>query len=195
MDKVSYALGMHMASHIINSGLKRIEMDAFTEAFSQMIQGKPMKISPEEAQQVMQDFFAKQRQESASINLEAGKRFLEENKKKNGVVALSNGMQYEVIEEGSGSKPSLTDRVRVHYEGTLIDGTIFDSSVQRGESAVFQLNQVILGWQEGLQLMSEGARWRFYIPPHLAYGERGAGEVIGPNATLIFDVQLLSIEK
>lgn len=195
MNKVSYALGMHMASQIIQSGLKRIDMEAFTEAFSHMIQGKAMKMSAEEAQQVMQDFLTKQHQELATDNLEEGKRFLEENKTKNGVSVLPSGIQYEVIEEGTGSKPSLTDQVRVHYEGTLINGTIFDSSVQRGQPAVFQLNQVILGWQEALQLMKEGARWRLFIPPHLAYGERGAGDAIGPNVTLIFDVQLLSVEK
>lgn len=131
--------------------------------------------------------------EKAAANLKAGQDFLEANKSKAGVVTLPSGLQYEVITEGSGPKPTAMSKVTCHYHGTLIDGTIFDSSVQRGQPATFPLNMVIKGWTEGVQLMPQGSKWRFFIPPHLGYGERQTGSHIGPNSTLIFEVELLSI--
>ena len=125
--------------------------------------------------------------------IEQGKAFIEENKKRPGIVTLPSGLQYEVINEGTGKKPKATDQVRCHYEGTLVDGTLFDSSIQRGEPAVFGVNQVIPGWVEALQLMSEGAKWKLYIPSDLGYGARGAGEMIPPHSTLVFEVELLEV--
>lgn len=136
---------------------------------------------------------AAMRNEKAAQNLKAGTAFLEENKTKDGVVELPSGLQYEVISEGKGEKPSAQSKVTCHYHGTLIDGTVFDSSVRRGQPATFPLNMVIKGWTEGLQLMSTGSKWRFFIPAHLGYGDRQVSAQIGPNSTLIFEVELLSI--
>src|ERR1700759_1726117 len=133
-----------------------------------------------------------QKNDKAEANLKAGQDFLEENKKKSGVVALPSGLQYEVLVAGSGPRPVATNKVTCHYHGTWIDGTVFDSSVKRGQPATFPLNAVIKGWTEGLQLMPTGSKWRFFIPPYLGYGDRQVGGQIGPNSTLIFDVELLS---
>jgi FKBP-type peptidyl-prolyl cis-trans isomerase FklB len=133
-----------------------------------------------------------QKNEKAAANLKAGQDFLEENKKRPGVVALPGGLQYEILVEGKGARPVATNKVTCHYHGTLIDGTVFDSSVRRGQPATFPLNGVIRGWTEGVQLMPAGSKWRFYIPPHLAYGDRQVSAQIGPNSTLIFDVELIS---
>lgn len=131
--------------------------------------------------------------QKAEANLKAGEKFLEENGKRPGVVVLASGLQYEIITEGTGPKPKATNKVTCHYHGTLIDGTVFDSSVQRGQPATFPLNMVIKGWTEGLQLMTEGSKWRFFIPPHLGYGDRQVSAQIGANSTLIFEVELLGI--
>ena len=139
------------------------------------------------------DKLFRMKNEKATANLEAGKNFLEANKQKDGVVSLPSGLQYEVITEGTGIKPLAKNKVTCHYHGTLIDGTVFDSSVKRGQPATFPLNMVIKGWTEGLQLMSVGSKWRFFIPPQLAYGDRQTGSDIGPNSTLIFDVELLGV--
>lgn len=193
MDKLSYALGMSMASNLMNSGLKNIDVDSFVKAFTEIMDNKTPSMSPQEANQILQDYFTKQQDEMLNKNMEAGKAFLEENKKREGVVTLPSGLQYEVINEGDGAIPKATDKVKCHYHGTLIDGTVFDSSVQRGQPAVFGVNQVIKGWVEALQLMSVGSKWRLYIPSDLAYGKQGAGGSIEPNTTLIFDVELLGI--
>src|SRR5690349_12519400 len=139
------------------------------------------------------DKLSQMKNEKAAANLKAGEAFLEENKKKPGVTALPSGLQYEVITEGTGAKPSASSKVTCHYHGTLIDGTVFDSSVKRGQPATFPLNMVIRGWTEGVQLMTQGSKWRFFIPPHLAYGDRQVSREIGPNSTLIFEVELLDI--
>ena len=159
-----------------------------------------MKVNNAEAQSLVQAFFQEQEGKQRAAAAEAGKvakaageSFLAENAKKEGVVVLPSGLQYQVLKEGNGKKPSATDQVKCHYEGTLIDGTIFDSSYQRNEPATFGLNQVIAGWTEGVQLMSEGAKYRFFIPYNLAYGERGAGAQIPPFAALVFDVELLKV--
>ncbi len=194
MDKISYAIGMSMASNLMNSGLRDIEVESFVKAFTEVMNNETTTISPEEANQTLQEYFSKQQEEMLNKNLEAGKAFLEENSKKENIVSLPSGLQYEVINEGSGEKPKATDSVKCHYHGTLLNGTVFDSSVQRGQPAVFGVNQVIKGWVEALQLMSVGSKWRLFIPSDLAYGSQGAGNTIEPNSTLIFEVELLGIE-
>lgn len=184
---------MSMAANLMNSGLRQLDVESFVEAFTGIMNNTAPSMSPQEANRVIQDYFSKQQDEMLSKNLEAGKAFLDENRKKEQVVSLPSGLQYEVLVEGDGVKPKATDKVRCHYHGTLLDGTVFDSSVDRGQPAVFGVNQVIKGWVEALQLMSVGSKWRLYIPSELAYGEQGAGGSIEPNATLIFDVELLDI--
>lgn len=193
MDKLSYAIGMSMASNLVNSGLKQIDVESFVKAFTEVMNNTTPSMSPQEANQLLQDFFSSRQDEMLSQNLETGRAFLEENKKKENVVALESGLQYEIITKGDGATPKATDSVRCHYHGTLLDGTVFDSSVQRGEPAVFGVNQVIKGWVEALQLMPVGSKWRLFIPSNLAYGEQGAGGSIEPNSTLIFEVELLGI--
>lgn len=194
MDKISYAIGMSMASNLMNSGLRNIEVESFMKAFREVINNEKTSMSPEEANQTLQEFFSKQQEDMLNKNLEIGASFLDENSKKENVVSLPSGLQYEIIAEGNGPKPKATDSVKCHYHGTLIDGTVFDSSVQRGQPAVFGVNQVIKGWVEALQLMSVGSKWRLFIPSNLAYGSQGAGNSIEPNSTLIFEVELLGIE-
>jgi FKBP-type peptidyl-prolyl cis-trans isomerase FklB len=194
MDKISYAIGMSMASNLMNSGLRNIEVESFVKAFTEVINNESTSMSPEEANQTLQEYFSKQQEEMLNKNLETGIAFLEENSKKDNVVSLPSGLQYEILTEGNGPKPKATESVKCHYHGTLLDGTVFDSSVQRGEPAVFGVNQVIKGWVEALQLMSVGSKWKLFIPSNLAYGSQGAGNSIEPNSTLIFEVELLGIE-
>jgi FKBP-type peptidyl-prolyl cis-trans isomerase FklB len=193
MDKLSYALGMSMASNLMNSGLQQLDVKSFVEAFTVIMNNTTPSMSPQEANKVIQSYFSRQQDEMLSKNLEAGKAFLAENRKKEHVISLPSGLQYEVLVEGNGAKPKATDKVRCHYHGTLLNGTVFDSSVERGQPAIFGVNQVIKGWVEALQLMAVGSKWRLYIPSELAYGEQGAGGSIEPNSTLIFDVELLEI--
>jgi FKBP-type peptidyl-prolyl cis-trans isomerase FklB len=200
MDKVSYALGLGIGRQLSDMGAKDLNIDDFAQAIKDVIAGTKPQISDQEAQTIVQNFFAeqekKQRADAAERfkdNKEAGEKYLAENTQKEGVVTLPSGLQYKVLKEGNGRKPKATDQVKCHYEGMLIDGTLFDSSVQRGEPATFPLNGVIAGWTEGLQLMQEGAKYRFFIPYHLGYGERGAGQAIPPFAALIFDVELIAV--
>ena len=193
MDKLSYALGMSMASNLMNSGLRQLDVASFVEAFTGIMNNTTPSMSPQEANQVIQDFFSKKQDEMLRSNLEAGKAFLDKNRQKETDVTLPSGLQYEILTAGNGAKPKATDKVKCHYHGTLLNGTVFDSSVQRGQPAVFGVNQVIKGWVEALQLMSVGSKWRLFIPPDLAYGEQGAGGSIEPYSTLIFDVELLGI--
>lgn len=193
MEKLSYAIGMSMASNLMNSGLRNLDVDSFIKAFKDITSNAPLSMTPEEANRLIQDYFSKQQDEMLNRNLEEGRIFLEENKKRVGVITLPSGLQYEILTEGDGAKPKATDKVRCHYHGTLLNGTVFDSSVQRDQPAVFGVNQVIKGWVEALQLMPVGSKWRLFIPSELAYGERGAGSSIEPNSTLIFDVELLGI--
>ena len=200
MDKVSYALGIGIGHQLANMGGQELNIDDFAQAVKDVLGGNELKIKSSEAQKIVQEFFAaqeekinKQRQEAGKMAKEAGEKYLTENAKKDGVVVLPSGLQYQVLKEGNGKKPSSKDSVKCHYEGFLIDGTVFDSSVQRGEPATFPLQQVIAGWTEGLQLMQEGAKYRFFIPYRLAYGEGGAGQMIPPFATLIFDVELIQV--
>jgi len=200
MDKLSYALGIGIGSQLAGMGAKGLDIDDFAQAVKDVISGTPLKVNNAEAQSLVQAFFKEQEDKQRAAAAEAGKgakaageSFLADNAKKEGVVVLPSGLQYQILKEGNGKKPSATDQVKCHYEGTLIDGTIFDSSYQRNEPATFGLNQVIAGWTEGVQLMSEGAKYRFFIPYNLAYGERGAGAQIPPFAALVFDVELLKV--
>ena len=193
MEKVSYSLGVNVAKSVKNQGLTSIDSEAIAQAFTDVFEGNELKISEQESNLVLQDYFGKLAKEAQSANVEAGQKFLAENAKRNGVTTTATGLQYEVLTEGSGDSPKETDKVTVHYHGTLIDGTVFDSSVERGQPATFPVNGVIPGWIEALQLMKPGAKYKLFIPSNLAYGERGAGGSIGPNATLIFEVELISI--
>ncbi|WP_421920467.1 FKBP-type peptidyl-prolyl cis-trans isomerase [Marinifilum sp.] len=192
-DKISYCLGLSIASNLITSGVKTISIDPFMDALNAAFNGKMPEISPEEANKILQEFFGKIQEEQAGAAIEAGKKFLEENAKKDGVVSLESGLQYEIVSEGKGDLPKGTDSVKCHYHGTLIDGTVFDSSVNRGEPATFPVNGVIAGWIEALQLMPVGSKWKLYVPSDLAYGAQGAGNLIGPHTTLLFEVELLEI--
>ena len=195
MDKVSYALGLSIGNNFQNSGIKKLQVEDFVKGLEDVLGEKQPAISYEEAKQVINDYFMKLQQERLEINKQAGAEFLEINRHKAGVVELPSGLQYEILKQGTGAKPSASDKVKCHYHGTLINGTVFDSSVQRGEPATFGVSQVIPGWVEALQLMPVGSKWRLFIPSNLAYGEQGAGDVIEPNSTLIFDVELLDIVK
>ena len=201
MDKLSYALGIGIGSQLAGMGAKELNIDDFAQAIKDVISGAGLKVDNAEAQTLVQNFFQEQEAKQQAAAAEAGKAakaageaFLAENAKKDGVVTLPSGLQYQVLKEGNGKKPSATDQVVCHYEGTLIDGTVFDSSYKRNEPATFGLNQVIAGWTEGVQLMSEGAKYRFFIPYTLAYGERGAGAQIPPFAALVFDVELIQVK-
>ena len=193
MEKVSYSLGVNVAKSVKNQGLESIDSEAIAQAFTDVFEGNELKISEQESNVILQEYFGKLAQKAQSQNVEAGQNFLVDNAKRVGVVTTATGLQYEVLTEGSGDSPKETDQVTVHYHGTLIDGTVFDSSVERGQPATFPVNGVIPGWVEALQLMNPGAKFKLFIPSNLAYGERGAGGAIGPNATLIFEVELISI--
>ena len=193
MEKVSYSLGVNVAKSVKNQGLESIDSEAIAQAFTDVFEGNELKISEQESNVILQEYFGKLAQKAQSANVEAGQKFLAENGKRDGVVTTATGLQYEVLAEGSGDSPKETEQVTVHYHGTLIDGTVFDSSVERGQPATFPVNGVVPGWVEALQLMKPGAKYKLFIPSNLAYGERGAGGSIGPNATLIFEVELISI--
>ena len=197
MDKLSYALGLGIGRQLAQMGATGLSIDDFAAAIKDVLAGAELKVADREAQTLVQEFFRKQEEKANAEMAEKGKaakaegeQYLADNASKDGVVTLPSGLQYKVIKEGNGRKPKATDKVKCHYEGFLIDGTVFDSSVQRGEPAVFPLNA---GWTEGLQLMQEGAKYRFFIPYHLGYGERGAGASIPPFATLVFDVELIEV--
>ena len=193
MDKFSYGLGMGIGQNLQSMGIKNMSIEDFVKGISDVLAGAKTEMTHSEAQKVVNEHFKALAEEAYAQNKTAGEAFLAENAKKEGVNVLPSGLQYQVVTEGNGKKPSATDRVQCHYEGTLIDGTIFDSSIKRGEPAVFGVNQVIRGWVEALQLMQEGAKWRLYIPYDMAYGEHGAGEMIPPYSALIFDVELIKV--
>jgi FKBP-type peptidyl-prolyl cis-trans isomerase FklB len=198
MDKTSYAVGLSFGQHLAQSKIKGLDYQSFAKGVEAMCEGKQPEIDLKEAQELLNKFFAKLEEESkaqfAQVR-EAGEKFLAENAKRANVVTLPSGLQYEIITEAIGQKPVATDKVKVHYHGTLIDGTVFDSSVRRGEPATFGVTQVIQGWVEALQLMPVGSKWKLYIPYDLAYGEHGAGQMIAPFSALIFEVELLEIVK
>jgi FKBP-type peptidyl-prolyl cis-trans isomerase FklB len=200
MDKLSYGLGLGIGQQLAQMNIEGLNIDDFADAIRDVINGNKLKVEHREAQQIVQNYFAEQekkmqaeRAEKGKAAKEEGEKYLAENAKKEGIVTTASGLQYKVLKEGTGKQPKATDKVRCHYEGFLIDGTVFDSSIVRGEPATFPLQQVIAGWTEGLQLMQEGAKYRFFIPYRLAYGEGGAGASIPPFAALVFDVELIQV--
>ena len=193
MDKFSYAIGLGIGQNLLSMGAQSINVEDFAQAIKDVLDRKETAISHNEAREIVNKYFEELETKLNAENIEKGKSFLEENAKRPGVVTLPSGLQYEVITEGNGKKPSATDRVKCHYEGTLIDGTLFYSSIKRGEPAIFGVNQVIKGWVEALQLMTEGAKWKLFIPSELAYGAQQAGEMIPPHSTLIFEVELIEV--
>ena len=194
MDKISYSLGLSLGQNLQGSGVRELNYEDLKQGIIDAIEKNKPQISFQEAQQVLNKYFTDLQQEVEQREKEQGMAFLEANLKRDGVKQTASGLQYEVLEATIGQKPKATDKVRVHYEGSLIDGTVFDSSYKRGESITFGLNQVIRGWTEGLQLMSVGSKYKLYIPYQLGYGAQGAGNSIPPYATLIFTVELLAIE-
>lgn len=194
LDTVSYALGMGVAKNLQSSGLDSVNMKAFTEGFSKVFKGDSTLISEDDVQLLLSSYFQKLAEEQQKKYLKEGEDFLAKNKLRPEVVTTTSGLQYEVIKEGEGVHPTTTNEVTVHYTGKLLDGTVFDSSVERGEPITFNLGQVIPGWTEGLQLMQPGAKYILYIPSNLGYGAKGAGADIPPNATLIFEVELIAIK-
>lgn len=202
LDRISYALGLSMGNNFRSSGIEKINVKDFADGVAAVFSGETPKMTYDEAKEEIRKFFTemeeRQKAEAAKmgeVNAKAGENFLAENAKRPEVKTTPTGLQYEIVKEGDGPTPNRGDRVTVHYTGKLIDGTVFDSSVERGEPATFGVTQVIPGWVEALQMMKTGSQWRLYIPSKLAYGPNGAGGVIGPNATLIFDVELIKIEK
>lgn len=193
MEKISYALGMVIGHNLKSMGVKGLNAQEFAQAINDVLAGAKTTLTDAEAQQLVTEFLQAQEEEKGKAVRESGEAFLAENAKKEGVVVLPSGLQYTVLTEGTGRKPKATDSVKCHYEGRLIDGTVFDSSYRRGEPATFPLNGVIAGWTEGVQLMGEGAKFRFFIPFNLAYGSRGAGQQIPPYAALVFDVELIEV--
>ena len=193
MDKFSYAIGLGIGQNLLSMGAQGINVEDFAQAIADVLNRNELAMSHNEAREIVNKYFMELEEKMNAENIEKGKAFLAENAKKEGVVTLPSGLQYEVITEGNGKKPSATDRVKCHYEGTLIDGTLFDSSIKRGQPAVFGVNQVIRGWVEALQLMSEGSKWRLFIPSELGYGAQQAGEMIPPHSTLIFEVELIEV--
>lgn len=200
LDRISYALGLSMGNNFRASGIKEINIQDFADGVAAVFYGSAPKMSYDEAKKEIQAYFEKMQKEQeaeaakmAEINKKAGEEFLAENGKRVEVLTTPSGLQYEVITQGEGPKPTAKDQVEVHYTGKLIDGTVFDSSVDRGIPATFGVTQVIPGWVEALQLMNEGSKWRLFIPSNLAYGPQGAPGAIPPNATLIFDVELLKV--
>lgn len=202
MDKLSYALGMSMGHNFKGTGIKTLNSADFAAGVASVYDGVKPEITFDEAKRIVNEYFAKLEAEmqaeaakQGEVNRKNGEAFLTENAKREGIKVTESGLQYEVLESGKGDSPKASDNVEVHYTGKLIDGTVFDSSVERGVPASFGVTQVIPGWVEALQLMHEGDKWCLYIPSDLAYGPNGAGGVIGPNMTLIFDVELLRVIK
>ena len=193
MDKFSYAIGLGIGQNLLSMGAQGINVEDFAQAIADVLNRKETAMSHNEARDIVNQYFAELEAKMNAENIEKGKAFLEENAKREGVVTLPSGLQYEILQEGTGKKPSATDQVKCHYEGTLIDGTLFDSSIKRGQPAVFGVSQVIKGWVEALQLMPEGSKWKLYIPSELGYGSQQAGEMIPPYSTLVFEVELIKV--
>ena len=195
MDKFSYAIGLGIGQNLLSMGAQGINVEDFAQAIADVLNRKETAISHNEARDIVNQYFAELEAKMNAENIEKGKAFLAENAKREGVVTLPSGLQYEIIKEGNGIKPNANDQVKCHYEGTLIDGTLFDSSIKRGQPTVFGVSQVIKGWVEALQLMPEGSKWKLYIPSELGYGSQQAGEMIPPYSTLIFEVELIKVIK
>jgi FKBP-type peptidyl-prolyl cis-trans isomerase FklB len=195
-QKFSYTVGRQIGQSLLRQGVD-VDAAAFAEGIEDILSGTASKLSEEEMEAIAKSYQGKQKEERQALtqqNSEAGQEFLEANKRKDGIVVLPSGLQYKVLEQGNGKQPTADDTVVVHYRGTTINGNEFDSSYKRGEPTTLQIANVIKGWQEALPLMSEGSKWQLYIPTELAYGERGAGAAVGPNETLIFDIELISVQ-
>ena len=193
MEEISYALGVSLGSNLKNSGFTDLSYQKLADGIKDLMQGNKLEISIQDAQTIINDYFQQLQAKAFENNIKEGKSFLAENAKREEVKTTASGLQYEIITEGDGIMPDASDKVQVHYHGTLINGSVFDSSVERGEPATFGVTQVIPGWVEGLQLMPVGSKWKLFIPSELAYGAQGAGQSIGPHTTLIFEVELLAI--
>ena len=193
MEKISYALGLSLGNNLLSSGIKTLEISKLSQGIQDVLEHRQPEMSAEEAQTVINQFFEELQHVSSAAAIAEGKTFLNENAKRAEVVTLPSGLQYEVLSQGTGATPKASDRVKVHYHGQLLDGTVFDSSVRRGEPATFGVTQVIAGWVEALQIMPTGSKWKLFIPSELAYGAQGAGQSIAPHSTLIFEVELLDI--
>ncbi|MGN0233494.1 MAG: FKBP-type peptidyl-prolyl cis-trans isomerase [Bacteroidaceae bacterium] len=195
MNKISYALGLGIAQQLKSMGIEEFSVEDFSQSVSDVLSDKTPAMTSREAQELLNEYFQKKQKEQAQKAIAEGKAFLEGNAKREGVMQTKSGLQYEILSEGKGERsPKATDTVLCHYEGRLVSGKVFDSSYERNQPAEFALNQVIPGWTEGLQLMSEGAKYRFYIPYLLGYGEQGAGPSIPPYSTLVFDVELIKVK-
>lgn len=193
MEKVSYALGLSLGNNLKNSGIDILNYAKLAKGIEDVLEQNTTEISVQEAQTIISEFFQALQEKASEGAINEGKAFLAENAKRAEVVTLQSGLQYEVITAGTGETPKASDKVKVHYHGTLINGTVFDSSVRRGEPATFGVTQVISGWVEALQLMPVGSKWKLFIPSNLAYGAQGAGQQIGPHTTLVFEVELIDI--
>lgn len=193
MDKFSYGLGMGIGQNLLQMNVSEMNFEDFVNGMKAVLSGDKTELTHTEAQQIVSEHFRKMSEQAFAKIKKEGEEFLAQNAKREGVITLPGGLQYQVINEGTGKQPKASDRVQCHYEGTLIDGTVFDSSIRRGEPAVFGVSQVIAGWVEALQLMKEGAKWRLFIPQQMAYGAHGAGENIPPYSALIFDVELIKV--
>jgi len=193
MKKISYALGLSLGNNLLGSGVNALDYAELAQGIQDVMEQNKPKMSYEEAQTVINDFFQSLQAKGGDKAQSEGIAFLDENSKRAGIVTTASGLQYEILSEGTGATPSASDSVKVHYHGTLIDGKVFDSSVNRGEPATFGVTQVISGWVEALQLMPVGSKWKLYIPSELAYGAQGAGQAIAPHTALIFEVELLEI--
>jgi FKBP-type peptidyl-prolyl cis-trans isomerase FklB len=193
LEEFSYALGLIISSNLLQSGIKQIDSLGFLAGLQDTYAGNKPRISMDEANHILQEFMLANNKEEANKNLEEGQLYLLNNLKNEGVIETETGLQYKILKQGYGESPTINDQVKCHYHGILLDGTVFDSSVERKQPAIFPVNSVIQGWAEALQLMTLGAKWRLFVPSNLAYGTEGVGGIIGPNATLIFDVELLEI--
>lgn len=193
MKEISYALGLNIGNNLLGAGIKQLELNTFLKGVQDALESKPQDMTNQEAQAILNDYFTKLQEQQSEGKIKEGAEFLAENAKREGVTTLPSGLQYEVLVAGNGAKPTSAQSVKCHYHGTLIDGTVFDSSVLRGEPATFGVGQVIKGWVEALQLMEVGSKWKLFIPSELAYGSQGAGQQIAPYSTLIFEVELLDI--
>lgn len=194
MDSISYSLGVLMAQNLKGQGVSDLDWEQVAQGMSDVLEDNELKVSLEDANMKIQKYFQSLQKKKYESTIQAGEQFLAENAKRPEVTTMESGLQYEILTKGEGPRPADTSRVTVHYTGKLLDGTVFDSSVERGQPATFGVTQVIKGWTEALQLMPKGSKWRVFIPYELAYGERGAGPKIGPYSTLIFDIELLEIE-
>ena len=193
LEKLSYSLGLNIAGSLRQQGFNELDTQILGQAINDVLTGSKPKMDAQEAGMFLNDYFGKMQAKMHEGAIKAGDEYLAANQKKEGVISLESGLQYEIIKEGKGEKPLLNSKVTTHYHGTTIDGEVFDSSVERGSPATFPVNGVIAGWTEALQLMSVGSKWRLFVPSNLAYGAKGAGDKIGPYTTLIFEVELLSI--